>query len=236
MKIGIVEDDDQTASAFAQLVEAYGKAHDLALTVARFTDGLNLIDHYQADFDVLYLDIQMTPMDGMTAAKKIRAVDPRVLIVFVTNYVQYAIEGYAVDATDFLLKPVTAFAFAEHFKKIQAKLAAREVPTLTIHVNAELVRLNLPDISFIESRGHYLTIHTAAQTYTLLEAMKKMEAQLAPHHFFRCNNSFLVNLQQVSGISGNQVELTTGQQLQISRPRKKAFMQALTDYLGDELV
>ncbi|WP_125706646.1 LytR/AlgR family response regulator transcription factor [Lacticaseibacillus daqingensis] len=233
MRIAIVEDDLTTALAFSRLIDRFSQTHDIAVTQTRFDSGIAIVDHYQPVFDVIYLDIQMAHLDGMTAAKKIRAKDPTVLIVFVTNYVQYAIDGYAVDATDFLLKPVTAFAFAEHFKKIQARLAARETPTLTLKANGELIRLAIPAITYIESRGHYLTVHTADRLITSLDTLRHLEAQLAPHHFYRCNNSYLVNLAQVGGIENGAV-LVAGTPLQISRPRKKAFLAALTDYLGGE--
>lgn len=235
MKIAIVEDDDRTAADFANLVTAYGQQHDLTLQLTRFTDGLGLVDHYRPEFDVIYLDVQMAHMDGMTAAKRIRQQERQVLIVFVTNYVQYAIDGYAVNALDFLLKPVTAFAFAEHFKKVAAKLAVADVPSLTLRIDGELVKLPINELTYIESNGHYLTVHTTNQDFSLIESLKNIEETLLPHHFFRCNNSYLVNLAQVTGIQDGDA-LVAGTPLRISRPRKKAFMQALTDYLGDELL
>lgn len=235
MKIAIIEDDLHTADAFSTLVKQYGKAHNLPIQVTHFSDGLELVEHYQPIYDVLYLDIQMKHLDGMAAAKKIRAIDSQVIIVFVTNYVQYAIDGYAVGATDFLLKPVTAFAFAEHFKKVLAKLAKRDSPTLTVRVNGELIKLEINTITYLETNGHYLTIHTLQGDYTLIESLRSFEETLLPQHFYRCNNSYLVNLAEVSGIQDNQA-VVNGTPLQISRPRKKAFMQALTDFLGDEIV
>lgn len=153
------------------------------------------------------------------------------VIVFVTNYVQWAVEGYSVAATDFLLKPLSEFHFQEHFKKISTKIQQRPKESYTLKTNAGIRKIFLDDLFFVESEGHYLHFHSGTGVYTILESLKNIEAELKDKNFFRCNNSYLVNLKYVRSIEGNIVHVEK-HDLTVSRPRKKDFMAALTNYLS----
>ena len=116
MKIAIVEDQKIEQERLTHYIQEYCQTAHLPVEVVCFNDGLDITSDYQPQFDVIYLDVEMEIMDGMTTAQKIRQVDKEVLIVFVTNHSQVAIQGYSVEATDFLLKPLSQFVFEEHFK------------------------------------------------------------------------------------------------------------------------
>ncbi|MGC4423567.1 LytR/AlgR family response regulator transcription factor, partial [Streptococcus suis] len=109
----------------------------------------------QKQFDLIYLDVEMEIMDGMTTAQKIRNLDKEVLLVFVTNHSHVAIQGYSVEAIDFLLKPLSSFVFEEHFKKILRKLPdSQEKQSLYIKSKQSTVKLYQEDIVYLESQGH----------------------------------------------------------------------------------
>ena len=88
-------------------------------------DGIDLVEEYKGQYDIILLDIQMKHLDGMTAAEKIRMVDPDVVIIFITSTVQYAVQGYAVDALGYVLKPVLYPAFAKLMEKAIVRVKAR---------------------------------------------------------------------------------------------------------------
>lgn len=233
MKIAIVEDNQQERQQLIRLINAFAEKTNESIEIETFEDGLFIVDHYTPTFDVIYFDVEMPLMDGMKAARKIRKQDKNVLIVFITNFVQWAIEGYAVSASDFLLKPVQTFQFEEHFKRIVKSIQKHSNKTYAIKTNTGLIRLPLNELYYIESQGHYLHFHTNQDDYVTLERMKHVEKELENDGFFRCNNGYLVNLKYVQAIENNIV--TVGpHQLQISRPRKKDFLNALTNYLGLE--
>ncbi|GAF40975.1 response regulator protein [Agrilactobacillus composti DSM 18527 = JCM 14202] len=232
MKIAIVEDDLSQRTKLRQLIENFATTNDLSITISEFEDGLTIVDQFHNDFDVIYFDIQMPLLDGMSAAKKIRQQDPNVLIVFLTNYVQFAIEGYAVNASDFLLKPLTGFSFQAHFKKLVQQLQQQQPQTYVIKNKTGWRKIALDDLSYVESEGHALYFHVHDDVYSTLGALKNLETELAESHFFRCNNCYLVNMKHVQGIDGHTLHLGQSD-LTISRPRKKAFMVALTNYLAD---
>lgn len=236
MRIAVVEDNKDEQDRLLSCFKKYEEKHNTHFDIITFNNGLDFTGHYNKDFDVIYLDIQMPEMDGMTAAKKIRKVDQTVPIVFVTNYIQYAIDGYQVDATDFILKPVNYFSFEEHFKRIEEKFK-QQASFLLLNTLEGTQKVVLDNLYYVESEKHYLHLHLITdqeEQLDMLDTTKNMEKKLAPYNFFRCNNGYIVNLKHVSQVVGNEV-IVGPYHIQISRPRKKGFMEALTNYLGGEI-
>lgn len=95
------------------------------MSITAFSDGDELVENYKAEYDIILLDIEMRFMDGMTAAGIIREKDPEVIIIFITNMAQYAIKGYQVNATDYVLKPVSYFSFSQSLDRAMGRLSKR---------------------------------------------------------------------------------------------------------------
>jgi DNA-binding LytR/AlgR family response regulator len=199
--------------------------------LSSFFDGYDVVEKYQASYDIIFLDIQMKTMDGMKTAQKIRERDENVLIIFVTNMAQYAVRGYAVNALDYLLKPVNYFTFSQALDKACKRLKEKGSHYISIAQEGGMVRLDVAQISYLESNGHTMIVHAESGIYTFRATMKEMEQKLIEDDFVRCNSGYLINLAHVQQVRQNIV-IVSGEELQISRPKKKAFMEALTDYLG----
>ena len=174
----------------------------------------------------------MSEMDGMAAARRIRERDDKVVIVFITAAPQYAISGYEVRALSYLLKPLPWFAFSQELKKLIDMVRRNGDDSMLIETGNGQMRLNLADILYLESIRHTIVIHTLDGKLSINGTLKDMEAKLADHHFFRSNSCYLVNLKHVTGVADQDCIMSNGEQLRVSRPRKKAFMAALTDYMG----
>ena len=178
------------------------------------------------------MDIQMKFVDGMTAAEEIRKMDSEVIIIFITNMTQYAIKGYEVEALDYILKPVSYFAFSQTLGKAIVRIKRRGEKYITIPVKGGILRMNIADIYYIESEGHNLIFHTAAEDVAAPLTMKILEEKLEGCGFSRGNKCYLINLEHVQGIK-DKCALVRGEKLQLSRPRMNAFMQDLTKYWGE---
>lgn len=231
IRTAIVEDDNLYQEMLSTYIRKYEKEHDEKFSISQFYDGYEIVERYSANYDIIFLDIQMKTMDGMETARKIRKMDENVILIFITNMAQYAIQGYEVNALDYVLKPISEFAFAEELDKAVKRLKARNEKYLTITQEKGVVRLELSAISYLESQGHNIVVHADSGIYSFRETMKQMEGKLVEDDFVRCNSGYLVNLKHVEEVNQNQV-VVAGESLQISRPRKKAFMEALTNYFG----
>ena len=231
IQVAIVEDDNTSRDLLLQYISRYEKEYEEKLKISTFADGADIVENYQAVYDIIFLDIQMSCIDGMRTAEIIRTFDSDVLLIFITNMAQYAIRGYTVQAMYYLLKPVPYFAFSQCLHKAVNQTKERKDFYLTIKIESGLLRININHIYYLESQKHQIYLYTKDGTYTTRATMKYFEAQLSKLHFYRCSNSYLVHLKYVKGIVQNDV-LIGDERLQISRARKKAFMDALTDYVG----
>ena len=171
-------------------------------------------------------------MDGMSAAEEIRKVDTEVVIIFITNMAQYAIRGYAVDALDYVLKPVSYFAFSQRLNRAISRMKKREQKVITVNIKGGAVRINIANIYYIESQGHNLVLHTILGDYESVGTMKEVEEKLQGLNFCRGNKGYLINLQHVEGLQDG-CAVVKGEPLLLSRSRKKEFMEALTNYWGE---
>ena len=132
----------------------------------------------------------------------------------------------------YLLKPLPWFAFSQELKKSIDMVRRNGDDSMLIETGNGQMRLNLADILYLESIRHTIVIHTLEGKLSINGTLKDMEAKLADHHFFRSNSCYLVNLKHVTGVADQDCIMPNGEQLRVSRPRKKAFMAALTDYMG----
>lgn len=233
INIVIVEDDINNVKEITEFLYKYQETAGETFKIFTFSDGAQIVESYRCQYDIILMDIELPLMDGMTAAEQIRKVDTKVIIMFITNMAQYAIRGYSVDALDYLLKPVSYFAFSERLKRAIGRMKRRETQYVTINTKGAVFKVQVEDIYWIESQGHRVTYHTLQGEYdSTITSMKKLEEELEPYYFFRCNNCYIVNLAHVIGMDGQYVVLDTGR-IEVSRARRGNFKKALTEYMGE---
>mgnify|MGYP000124401329 CR=1 FL=1 len=232
IRIAIVEDEDYYVSQLTGYLKEYQKSERTEFDITVYRDGDAITSEYKAQFDMTLMDIQMKFVDGMTAAEEIRKMDSEVVIIFITNMTQYAIRGYEVAALDYVLKPVSYFAFHEKLKRAVSKIKKRKSTYTTLNAKGGIMRVDVADIYYVESSGHTLIYYTSGGDYFISGTMKAVEEELSGLGFSRGNKCYLINLEHVDGIQ-DKCAVVKGEKLQISRPRMNAFMQDLTKYWGD---
>ena len=232
ISIAIVEDEKMYAEQLEEYLHRYEKDNGELFDITVYSDGDQIVNKYKSQFDIILMDVEMKFMDGMSAAEEIRKIDTEVVIIFITNMAQYAIRGYAVDALDYVLKPVSYFAFSQRLNRAISRMKKRETKMIMVNIKGGTVRLNLANIFYIESQGHTLILHTILGDYETSGTMKELEEKLCDMNFCRGNKGYLINLQHVDSVEDG-CAVVNGERLVISRPRKKDFMEALTAYWGE---
>ena len=232
IKIAIVEDERAYVMQLQEYLDKYEQEHGEAFEITIYADGDEIVHKYKSQFDIILMDVEMKFMDGMSAAEEIRKIDTEVVIIFITNMPQYAIRGYAVDALDYVLKPVSYFAFSQRLNRAIGRMKKREKKTLLMSIKGGTVRIDVANVYYIESQGHTLIFHTASGVYEGPGKMKDMEEQLQEAHFFRANKGYLINLEYVEEVKDGYA-IVKKDKLILSRARKKEFLEALTHYWGE---
>lgn len=231
VRIAVVEDESHYTEQLVSYLRQFEQETGHTFDIVTYGDGDGIVNHYRAQFDIILMDIDMKFMDGMSAAEEIRKVDSEVVIIFITNLAQYAIRGYAVDALDYVLKPVSYFAFSQRLNRALTRMKKRETKTLSLSTKGGTMRLDMADIYYIESQGHTMIVRTATGRHETYGVMKELEKELSEYHFIRGNKGYLINLAHVDSVKDN-CAVVRGEELLLSRARKKDFMEALAAYWG----
>lgn len=231
INIALVEDENEWAQTFEEYVLRFAAENKLAMKLKRFSEVDGFLKEYSMGFDVVFMDIGLPGVDGMEAAKRLRLIDKTVALVFVTGMAQFALNGYEVDALDFIVKPVPYFAFSVKMRRVVDRISARKETMLWVKTESGTVGINSSELKYVEIIRHYSIYHTINGDYKVRGTLKNVESLLADFDFVRCNNCYLVNLKYVRGICGYTVDVC-GEELLISHPKRREFVRALNDYLG----
>lgn len=231
IKIAIVEDEEKSVLILQKHIERFSKKTGYQFSNLWFRNGLNFIDDYKPNYDIVFMDIKMPHLDGMEVSKKLRELDKNVALIFITNMMQYAIKGYEVNALDFMLKPVKYYDFEMKLNKAIEYVKKHKNDTIVIDMGDITKVVQVSDILYIEVMNHKLIYHTEDGEYETYGQLKKIESDLRSKNFSRCNNCYLVNLRHIKEVYPSY--LVVGKhEIQISRRRKKTLMEELTNYLG----
>lgn len=228
--IAIVEDDQLFTDRIKKYIDTYMNENNIQIKTTCFSDGSELVFEYEPVFDILLMDIEMPKLNGMDAAREVRKKDDRVIIIFITNMAQYAINGYEVGALDYVLKPIKYFPFAMKLAKAIGSIQESEAISLLVPQDSGFKKIMSDAIIYAEIRDHWLHIITKEQEYEMLGTLKEFVNKFKQKHFICCNHCFCINLKYVTSMLKESVILDEIYELKVSRSRKKELKQALLDY------
>lgn len=241
MRIVIVEDEDKYFEQLNTFIEQIQKEADFdndSLEITRFKSGEEFLSSFVPNsYDLLFADIGLPDMDGMSMCTKVRELDEKIVISFITSLSQYAIQGYTVNAVDYILKPIQYDPFKIKFLRIY-KIAYKNVLEHKKYTFYDKDRrtyvVSKNDIAFIEVSGHKLTFYTTKGIFNEFKPLSLYEKELVTSNqsntFMKCNNCYLVNLNYIDRYTKDFVYLMINNKeygLIISRNRRKPFIDAL---------
>ncbi|MFZ6010302.1 MAG: LytR/AlgR family response regulator transcription factor [Bacteroidota bacterium] len=185
--------------------------------------------------DLLFLDIQMPEITGITLLKTLQK---KPLVILTTAYSEYALESYELDVVDYLLKPITFDRFLRAVDKANQRLSVTPQPVATaektlaepaptfvfVKDGTKLVKVMWDDILYVEGLKDYVTIHTRQQKVVTLQRLKALEAQLPADRFIRIHHSYIIALKAIDAIHKGEVQIGNAF-IPISDTYRKAFKE-----------
>ncbi len=231
VKFAFVDNEKDQLRLLKEYCQRFEKESGQFLKCVFYENAFDFLEEYAGDYDAVFLDIDMPQMDGMTAAAHLRKIDKKTILVFITNWTKYALEGYKVDAMDYILKPVSYFNFSLELKKIMSRCKENE-DYLWIHTRSCTKRLPAREIVYISIFNHDVSVRTLEEEYTFRGTLKEIGTKLNPGLFARCHNCYVVNLAHVTEIRDGFAILDSRFKVEIARSRRKEFLDALTSYIN----
>lgn len=233
LQIAVIEDSTQELTVLQNSLDRYSKERGETFKITTFHEATTFLEGYRAQYDMVFMDIELPWMNGLEAARRLRELDQQVVLIFVTNMAQFAVKGYEVDALDYIVKPVKYVPFCAKLDRAIRRCSTQS-ESIVIHSAGGNVRMLLRDVLYIEAQGHRLTWHTEQGEYPAGGTLRETEEQLRSKGFLRCDKGYIVNQRQIAQVVGYDLVLMNGDRLPISRLRKKTFMTDLANCMQDE--
>ena len=227
LQIAICDDEPKDLAQILELLKLYDS--DSHQQVTTFLHAKNLLDAAQkAAFDIILLDIEMDPPTGFDAAKELISMPEPPVVIFATKSNAYALRGYGV-AIRYLQKPLTQ---ADFFEAMDVAVADATAHRLTFQIDNTLFSIQLRDVQYIESFGHYTVVHTDQDAYRFRSTLKEVMAKLPKGYFVSPHKSYVVNFEHIRSATATQILMDCGAVVPIGRKRTQEFNDALYRFLG----
>ena len=234
IKFAICEDEMIQAEINKDYIKRWANKNNIECRIDIFQSAERFLFNweYEEVHDVIILDIQMGDMSGIELAKKIRARDSEVIIIFITGIDEYVFEGYSVEALNYLLKPINEEKIFNVLDKVKEKIkkCIKNKKNLILSKGKNIFKIDHDDIFYIIAFDHYIDIHTKMDIYTFNRKISEIEKLLPKDHFVRCHRSYIVNIKYVKNINKNSLVLENQIKIPISKTRMNDTYDTFINY------
>ncbi|MBQ9110993.1 MAG: response regulator transcription factor [Oscillospiraceae bacterium] len=233
MRIAICDDEPQCRQQAVQAVHACTRSLDILTDV--FENGNAFLQSFRkSPYDLVFLDIEMPEIDGISLARRLRELSRDVPIVFLTSHIEYALEGYEVNALRYLTKPIQNDKLHELLGYVMERM--QEQRMLWLKTDGGEERVPVKDILCLEAQNQNILIRTADREYTVRYNLGEYEKELSQDGFFRIHRGYLVSLRHVKSLGKHGLTLSDGTVLPVSRTKEKPLKEALFQFIREEAI
>lgn len=233
MRIAICDDQEECRRQTETAVRECLRGMEYGIEI--FKEGKAFLQAFRKKpFDLVLLDIEMSQMDGITVAKELRKLHRDVPIVFLTSHIEYALEGYEVNALRYLTKPVNISKLQEVLACVRQRM--QEQRTLWIKTELCDKKLLVKDIVYMEAQNQNILICTTQEACCVRYNLSDYEQELTRDGFFRIHRGYLVSLRHIKSVGKHEITLDNGAVLPVSRAKEKELKDALFQYIQQEAI
>lgn len=234
VNIAVCDDDDYQRNRIIELVTKGFSKTDYIENIDRFESGEEFLAADRDKYDLVFMDIYMTGINGMETAKQLYSGNKHTKIVFCTTSSDFGVESYDVEAMRYLLKPIEEekfFAVLDFFFK---NFAAKK--TITVKCDRIDETIALDDIIWIESQGHKSVIHTTNGEYTTRSSLAEFHKELESYGFMKPVRYALVSVNEVVGTPNKTIVLSDGTEFDIPKDKRVAIRNEFADIKYKRLI
>ncbi len=244
LQVAVCDDEQFYREKINLLLKQYFQKQKLECSIALYLSGEEFLAQHEnsVKYDIVFLDISMKELDGIQTALQIRTFHSDTYLVFVTAFIDYALEGYKVNAVRYIMKDTLDTAIPECLDAILQKMQLSQVTFSFLNGETTLYTDN---ILYVESQKHKsffyymqtVTMHSAANecgvtAYQIYEKLDLIEQRLSAYGFLRIHKSYLVNMKHIRRLSNYTAFLDTGEELPIPRIKYQAVKEQFVTYKG----
>ena len=234
LKIAICDDEKYYRDRIENLLKAYLQEHNLNAELVLFQSGESFISQQEnlVKYDIVFLDINMNEMDGIETAMRIRRFYSSTYIIFVTAFIDYALEGYKVNAVRYIMKNTLEISVRESMDAVLEKMIHLQVGFDFLQGRQNIY---IDNLLYVESKKHkavFYYMDVSITHYEIYDKLDHIEEELSEYGFFRIHKSYLVNLKHIRKVNNYEAVLDTGESLPIPRRRFQAAKEAFAAYKG----
>lgn len=233
LRISVVDDDVGFQNIIKSFIDQYFNGEKSAFNIKCFCNGVDFLTEYKCDSDLIIMDIQMPMMNGVEVAKKLRALDENVMLIFITETAKFAINGYSVAAFNYILKPLVYETFHYNLDRVIRLIEVRKSRNKDVLVNndeGKVVKVSIDDIIYIAKEKDVAIYYTKEGVFRKRIPLFKIAEALQNDPFAVANSGCMVNLNFVRNVSREEIQLTNGEVIILSRGKKKDFYEKFFDY------
>ncbi len=228
MKIAICDDDADDL----KLIQSYCSRYDSDITVATFTSGEALRKAYDTDFyDLVFLDIEMEPLNGLELGAQLVRLSPKPIIVFTTQSLSYAVRGYGI-AMRYLPKPITYDTFYAVISLAVEQILPQKI---SVFSNGVQTFISINEILYFEILRHQLFIHLNSGETICIRVTLSEAINWVPHKVFaQPHKSYYINMEYIDRLDQQNITMINGDVIPIGRSRKGLFQHKLSEYMKEK--
>lgn len=228
MKVAVCDDERIWADKLDGLLKEYGNARHLDIFITYYNNGVSLIES-GSSFDIVFMDFQMDGLNGIETARKINALKPDGIIIFVSAYTNVAMDTFEVKAYRFLAKPINKEKLFKAIDDYRTEMESDDFLIFKTHDGT--IRIKNSEIVYVEALGSHSKIHTLKSDYEILINLKSIQCKLQPDKFFRCHKAYITSFLHIQAHDNTMIKYDDGSTIYISRKYLPRFRKAFEEYI-----
>lgn len=231
MKICICDSNLSVHKEIKKLIRNF-RTEENYFEITDFTSAEEVLRSYESgkNFGIVFLDIEMSDINGIEAAERIKEIAPKSIIIFVSGHTDFIFEAFRIEALHFIVKPIREKEFSEVFDRAVKKYIAVN-STVLLKWQSERYCIPVDEISFVEGYQRHLTVHTASRDYEAVGKLSEMFDTLCHHDFVRIHQGFIVNMHYIKSFGTNDIELTDGTRVMMSVRKRQEALKIYDSFL-----